>query len=301
MKAWLAHHVHSFRTALQRFLDTPLATLFTVLVIGIAIALPAGFYLLLDNIRQAAGSRAPQSEISIFLQLDISTDNGRQFAAQLAQRPDVAAARFISREAALEQLRQTGLGDIVAGLPENPLPHAVVVTPKSTEVAALETLAGELRQKPDVDHVSVDSEWARRLDALLNLGQHIAWILAGVLGLAMAAITGNTIRLQIYAQRDEIEVARLIGATDRFIRRPFLYFGGLQGLCGGLMAWGLLTLALHFTQDNVSKLAAAYGSAFQLSGLSPEQGGLLLAAATLLGLIGAFFAVAHTQRSLNIR
>ncbi|MFZ5472603.1 MAG: permease-like cell division protein FtsX, partial [Pseudomonadota bacterium] len=266
MKAWLAHHAHSLRIALARLRHAPFATLFTVLVLGIAIALPAGLYLLLNNVKQAAAGIEPRAEVNVFLRLEVPETEARQLADSLRSWPEVAAARFIGRDEALQRLERLGLGEISAGLPANPLPHAIAVTARATDPATLEALAAKLRQQKGVGEISLDGEWARRLDALLGLGNQLVWLLAGLLGLALAAITGNTIRLQIYAQRDEIEVARLIGATDRFIRRPFLYFGGLQGLLGGLAAWGLISLLRHLLQGPVSQLAQAYGSRFALTG-----------------------------------
>lgn len=300
MNAWLTHHAHSLRIALERFRAAPFASLFTVLVIGIAIALPAGLYLLFDNVKQAAVGIEPRAEINVFLRVEVPETEARQLAEDVRRWPEVAASRFVSRDEALQRLEKLGLGEVAAGLPANPLPHAVAVTARDSDPAALEALAAKLRQQKAVAEVSLDGEWARRLNALLGLGSQAVWLLAALLGLALAAITGNTIRLQIYAQRDEIEVARLIGATDRFIRRPFLYFGGLQGLFGGLAAWGLSALALALLQGSVSRLAEAYGSHFVLSGLGLLDVAVLLAASGLLGLLGAWVAVIHTQRSLDI-
>ncbi len=300
MKAWLEHHAHSLRVALGRFRDAPLAALFTVLVMGVAITLPAGLYVLMHNLQQAAGGLTPQAEVSVFFKLDATEQTARRLAAELQAQDEVAGARFVSREAALERMRGTGLGEIAASLEENPLPHAVVVTSREADPGALSALAERMRRHPEVDRVSLDSDWARRLAALLRLAGDAVWALAALLGLALAAIAGNTIRLQIYAQREEIEVARLIGATDRFIRRPFLYFGALQGLFGGLAAWLLIGLLQRLMQGSVAELAAAYGSRFQLAGLGLQEGALLLGVSALLGLAGAWFAVIHTQRALNI-
>ena len=300
MKAWLEHHAHSLQIALGRFRDAPFAALFTVMVMGVAITLPAGLFVLMNNVKLAAGELKPQAEVSIFFKLDTTEQTARQLASKIKEEPEVAGARFVSREAALERMHGTGLGEIAASLDQNPLPHAVVVTARETNPDALGAMAERMRKHPEVDRVTLDSDWAKRLAALLRLAEDAVWMLAALLGLALAAITGNTIRLQIYAQREEIEVARLIGATDRFIRRPFLYFGGLQGLFGGLAAWLLLGLFQQLMQGSITDLAAAYGSQFQLTGLGLREGGLLLGISSLLGLTGAYFAVIHTQRALKI-
>lgn len=300
MNAWLAHHAHSLQLAVDRLRRTPFATLFSILVIATAISLPAGLYLLLDNARTISSGAMPHAEISVFFKLTVSESTVRQIERELHQQVGVTSVRFISRDEALKRLARLGLGDVTAGLSGNPLPHALVLSTLDSNPAALDKLAESLQRRPEVDRINLDSDWARRLDALTQLGERVLWLLAGLFGLALAAITGNTIRLQIYAQRDEIEVARLLGATDRFIRRPFLYFGGLQGLLGGLAAWGLLGAAWAALHGRITEVAAAYGSQFSLAGLSWPDGLAMLAISSLLGLLGAAFAVAHTQHALRI-
>lgn len=300
MRAWLAHNLHSLRTALDRLAATPLASLFTILVIGIALSLPTGLYLALANLQKVAGVVDTDPQVTLFLKFDINSDQAQGLANTLQKRADIRNVRFIDREDGLRQLKESGLGDIAAGLPSNPLPHALLVIPRTQEKAALEHLAAELANLPQVDWVNLDAEWTQRLSALVGLGRDFVVMLAVLLGLALATITGNTIRLQIYANRDEIEVARLIGATDRFIRRSFLYFGAIQGLLGGLAAWLLTTVAVISLQDSVSRLATSYGASFLIAGLSWQETGMLLSSSTLLGLLGAYLAVGHTLRSLNI-
>lgn len=299
MKAWFTHHAHSLRLALQRLGDTPLASLFSILVIGVALSLPAGLYLLLQNLHQVAGHVPVQAELTLYLKKNIDEAGGKRLANQLRERPDVESARFISRDEGLKTLEAGGLGDVLAGLEGNPLPHAITVRLHSVDGAILETLAEELGQRSDVDRISMDSDWAHRLAALMRFGTSVTWLLAGLLGLALAAITGNTIRLQIFALREEIEVSRLIGATDRFIRRPFLYHGALQGLLGGVAAWGLMALAQVLLSGLVDDLAAAYGSRFVLQGLGLEASAIMIGTATGLGLLGAWLAVDHSLRQID--
>lgn len=300
MRAWLIHNLHSLRTAFDRLAGTPLASLFTILVIGVALSLPTGLYLVLANLQKVSGMVHTETEISLFLKLDIRPEQARALSHALQRRPEIRTVRFVDREEGLRQLQASGLGDIAAGLPDNPLPHTLLVTPRELDPAGLDVLAEELSRLPQVDRVNLDADWARRLSALMGLGRDVVVMLAVLLGLALAAITGNTIRLQIYAQRDEIEVARLIGATDRFIRRSFLYFGAIQGLSGGIAAWLLISLAALLMQDSVSELAASYGTSFLIAGLTWQESGILLATSTLLGLLGAYLAVGHALRSLNI-
>ena len=299
MKAWLTHHVHSLRLAMQRLAEAPLATLFSVLVIGVALSLPAGLYLLLFNVQQVAGHVPTAPELTLYLKNTLNETSGRKLTDTLQARRDIAKAHFISREDGLKLLESGGLSDLLAGLESNPLPHAITLIAKTDNPDALEQLATELRQLPETDKLSLDSDWARRLSALLKFGERLVWMLAGVLGLALAAITGNTIRLQIYALREEIEVSRLIGATDRFIRRPFVYFGALQGLLGGMAAWLLVTAAMLILSGLADDLALAYGTHYVLSGLGLTESAAMLGAATLLGLLGAWLAVDHSLSRID--
>lgn len=299
MKSWLAQHLHSLKIAGQRFRDTPLATLFTMLVIGVAVALPAGFFVLLGNLERVSGGIKPQAEITVFLKREVSEAQGRALLARLSRNPEVNNARFVAKAEGVRRLEASGLAEIAAGLPENPLPHALVLTPAKQDAAALERLGAMLTGLAETDRVLMDSDWIKRLAALMNLGRELILMLTLILGLALAAITANTIRLQIYAQKDEIEVARLIGATDRFIRRPFLYFGGIQGLAGGLSGWLLVALGGWLAQGSVNRVAAAYGAHFELAGLDLSASLLLLSASALLGWLGAFFAVGQTLRDVE--
>ncbi|MDD5367248.1 MAG: ABC transporter permease, partial [Gallionellaceae bacterium] len=244
MRAWIEHNLHSLGLALQTLRAAPFASLFSILVIGIALSLPAGLYLALVNLDRMAGGIQTRPEITLYLDTKLDEEQGRQLARKLAERADVARARFVAKSDGLKRLRDAGLTDLTAGLTENPLPDAIMVAPEQTDPNDIERLAAECKALPGVDSMVLDSDWAKRLSALIGFGHDLVLLLAALLGLALAAITGNTIRLQIYAAREEIEVSRLIGASDRFIRRPFLYFGTLQGLLGGLAGWAIVTGSL---------------------------------------------------------
>lgn len=299
MRAWLVHHLHSLKTAAEQFRSTPLATLFTVLVIGVAVALPTGLYVLLGNLDRAAGGVKPQAELTLFLKNGLSEPQGRELADRLAKESDIGDVRFISRTEGIGKLEAAGLADITAGLPDNPLPHTLVIKPRDETPSALEALGERIKALPEAERVLLDTDWIKRLTALMVLGQDMVFMLAAMLGLALAAITANTIRLQIYAQQDEIEVARLIGATDRFIRRPFLYFGGIQGLVGGFAGWGLVMVGLQLIEGSVAQVAGAYGVDFILSGLGPAELLSVLGLSACLGWLGAFFAVGQTLRKVE--
>ncbi|OYY94136.1 MAG: hypothetical protein B7Y41_07345 [Hydrogenophilales bacterium 28-61-23] len=297
MKAWLTHHLFSLKIAAQRFREAPLATLFTILVIGIAVAMPSGLYAMLSNLDRAAGGVKPQVELTLFIKAETPESEAKALAARLAKEADIARVSFIGKAEGIRKLEAAGLSDITAGLPANPLPDSLIITPRDSNPAALEALSNRLKNMEPTQRIVMDADWIKRLSALMGLGENLVILLAALLGLALAAITANTIRLQIYAQKDEIEVAQLIGATDRFIRRPFLYFGGIQGLIGGLAGGLIVMLGGYFIESSVAQVAAAYGASFDLTGLSLGELALLLGLSTLLGWLGAYFSVNQALRS----
>ena len=297
MNAWIAHHLHSLKIAAGRFRDAPLSTLFTLLVIGVAVAMPSGLYVLLSNLDRAAGGVKPEVELTLFIKNEVPTQESKALAARLAKDADIERVSFISKDEGIKKLEAAGLADITAGLPANPLPDTLIITPKESSPTALEALSNRLKEMESTQQVVMDTDWIKRLSALMGLGQNLVFLLAALLGLALAAITANTIRLQIYAQKDEIEVAQLIGATDRFIRRPFLYFGGIQGLIGGLAGWLIIMLGGYFIENSVAQVAAAYGASFDLANLGILELITLLGLSTLLGWLGAYFSVNQALRS----
>lgn len=300
--SWLRAQLTALKTALFRFWHTPLASLFALLAIGVAISLPAGLYLGLANLAALAGNLPTQPEISLYISHDASQEQARQLKQALTGRKDIKNARYVSRDSALKNLAETGgLSDITAGLDANPLPDAWVLTPAEPDPAALERLRTDLEKLPGVAEVNLDSQWAARLQAALHIGRTLVGLLAGLFALALMAISGNAIRTQILARRDEIEVSRLIGASDRYIRRSFLYHGTLQGLLGGLMALLILVLLVAALQGPVAGLATLYASPFQIAFLGLPDQGLILLLAALAGWTGAWLAVSRTLRQVDPR
>ena len=231
-------------------------------------------------------------QISIFLELDADARDAEAIEQKLKNEPDVGNYRFIPRARALAELkRSAGLSDVLDNLKQNPLPDAFVATGIDSRPQTLERLRDAAVKWPKVAHVQLDSEWARKLDAALRLGRTAILILGLLLSSALVAVTFNTIRLQILTRREEIEISKLIGATNPFIRRPFLYFGGLQGLAGGLMAWGVLSVAVLLLNRDLSSLAELYSASFRLAGLKWDDAASLLAFSALLGWLGAWLSV----------
>lgn len=296
---WLRHHSAALRSALTRLFAHPLSALLTALAMGVAISLPAGLYLGLGNLSRMAGGLPTQPEISVFLAPDIAPGARKAIEARLKQ-PDIAHARFVSRDEALATLStEQDLADVTAGLTENPLPDAWVVQAVDVSQAALSQLAGELGKLPGVAESHVDSAWAARLAAGLSIGHTIVWLLAALFAVALAAISGNAIRAQVLARRDEIQVSRLIGATDRHIRRPFLYLGALQGLLGGAAAVAVLAAAGWMLQGPVAHLSNLYGSTFHLAQPTLAELLAMVGLPALFGWLGAWASVSGALRQVE--
>jgi cell division transport system permease protein len=294
MKAWIDAHQQAFLLVLKKLHAAPLANLIMISVIGVTLSLPAGLYLVIDNLRTVAGNIETEPQVTLFLALDSSAADIKEIEQRLDAQPTVRDFQFLGREAAWRALQEkNGLNDTLAGLQKNPLPDAFIVHAKSADPATIEALQQEFANWPHVEHAQLDAAWVKRLYAVLQLGNKAVLILAGLLGFALFAIIGNTIRLQILTQREEIEVSKLIGATDRFIRRPFLYAGTLHGLLGGVMAWLILLAALYTFNLSVSDLARLYASDFELRPLALNASLALVCGSALLGWLGSWWAVSR--------
>lgn len=300
MNNWFHLHAHAIGIAVRRLARQPVGTLLSALVVGIALSLPAAGYLLLDNVSSLARGVSGSPELSIFLSSEASRADIADMDKRLGSDADVASYVFVSRDEAMRQLERSGLGDVLGGLAANPLPDAFVVTPASADPELYQTLLARFGEWERVEHVQLDSAWVERLHALLELGKSSVLLLALLLGIALVIVTFNTIRLQILTQRHEIDVSRLLGATDPFIRRPFYWFGSLQGLLGGVVALITVWLAVHALAAPVEGLAATYGAVFALSGPGLPESFALLAFAALLGWCGSELSVRrHLREKLS--
>ena len=266
-------------------------TLLSALVVGIALSLPGGGFLLLDNVSSLVRGVSGTPEISVFLDLEAGAQDVAAIEQRLKAEPDLASYRFVPRDEGLRQLEAAGLGDVLGGLKSNPLPDAFVIAPRGEDPAVFEGLAARLQTWPKVAHVQLDSAWVERLHALLGLGRSAVLMLAGLLGFALVIVTFNTIRLQILTQRQEIAVSQLLGATDPFIRRPFYWFGSLQGALGGLVALGTVWLGVRALGQPVARLAETYGAVFLLSGPDWRASVTIVMFAAFLGWLGAVISV----------
>ncbi|HEX5363063.1 MAG TPA: permease-like cell division protein FtsX [Gallionella sp.] len=292
MNQAFAQHLAVLRAVLRRMFASKVGGLLNILVIGITLSLPSGLYLLLQNTQALVEQLSGSPQVSLFLTLDTQPDDIADLRKQLMANDAIGSIEFVARDQALEQLKQsTGLSNVIGSLEKNPLPDAFIVSPRKGDPQTLNALRDELAQLPKVEQAQLDSAWAYKLEALLKFGRMGVLILASLLSLALIAVTFNTIRLQILTQRDEIEVSRLIGATNGFIRRPFLYFGALQGLLGGLMAWLIVATSLLLLNQPLRELSQLYASQFMLNPLNLGDSLSLLLFSLYLGWLGAWLSV----------
>ena len=290
---WLDQHLYSFVSSLGRAVRRPWATLLTVGVMAVAFALPLGLWLALQNVGHFAGDVQQSREIDLFLTPETPVARAQALAETLRARDDVASVELRTPDQGLAEFRQrSGLADSLDLLDGNPLPALLVVVPEGDEarlVAALEAL-------PETDLLQHDAAWRERLTGWMGFGERLTWVLAALFGLGALLVVGNTVRLDIQSRREEIGVLQLLGASDGFIRRPFVYLGAWYGLAAGALALGLLTLAALALRDPLAALARSSGSPFALSGLDPLGAALVVLAATIVGWLGAWLVTGHFLR-----
>ena len=290
---WLDQHLYSVVSSLGRAVRRPWATLLTVGVMAVAFALPLGLWLALQNVGHFAGDVQQSREIDLFLTPETPVARAQALAETLRARDDVASVELRTPDQGLAEFRQrSGLADSLDLLDGNPLPALLVVVPEGDEarlVAALEAL-------PETDLLQHDAAWRERLTGWMGFGERLTWVLAALFGLGALLVVGNTVRLDIQSRREEIGVLQLLGASDGFIRRPFVYLGAWYGLAAGALALGLLTLAALALRDPLAALARSYGSPFALSGLDPLGAALVVLAATIMGWLGAWLVTGHFLR-----
>lgn len=292
MRAWLIAHAQACQRAVRRFWFEPAATALSVFVIGIAITLPLGLYAVFTNITNAAARINTDPNVNVYLAVNTSETEARDVERRLRGLPNVRQVRFVPRDQALAEMkRAANLADLLAGLDANPLPHAFTLQPSVVDADALAALRRSIANMPKVEHVVMDFEWAQKLKRFATFAERLVILLGMLLAMAVAFVTGNTIRLQIVTQKDEIEVSQLIGATQRFIRRPFLYFGAMQGLMAGIVAVLSVSVCLAWAGTEVKALTSSYGAEFSLTELSLVQAVIVIAGSAQLGWTGAFLSV----------
>jgi cell division transport system permease protein len=295
LSGWLARHASTAAAALGRLAHQPFASLMTILVIAVTLALPAALHLVIKNAQSISASWDNALDFSVYLHTDVTLEQAQRLTDIVAQRADVETVTMISADVAMAEFReQSGFGDALDHLSVNPLPHTLVVRPASTNTeVSMGLLNEELGNLPEADFVQVDTEWVRRFHAILRILERAIMIGAGLLGAAILVIIGNTIRLDIQNRSEEIEVTKLIGASNAFVRRPFLYSGLWYGLGGGLLALALVSYGLYALEEPVARLAGLYESSFNVLALNLRESLIIIGAGITLGLVGSWIAAAR--------
>jgi cell division transport system permease protein len=300
LRHYFGLHRDNLLGALRRLGGQPFASVLTILVIATALALPAGLRVAVNNADAVSDSWQNAADFTVYLKIDVSEDLAKRTARGIEARDDVAGVTLIDRDAALAEFRaQSGFGEALDALDGNPLPHTLVVHPASGIATDVEALAAAVAKLPETELVQVDTAWVTRLRAMLALASRIVDFATALLALAVAIVVGNTIRLEINNRSVEIEVTKLVGGTDGFIRRPFLYLGLCLGLAGALVALTVVWAGLLLLGPPVRAVAALYGSSFALAGLSMAESGILLLGGAFLGWAGAGLAAARHLRAIE--
>ncbi len=301
IRSWQLHHRTSFLGSLSRLVSTPIQTLMTSLVVAIALALPATLFVALSNIQQLGDNWDAKPKMSVYLNVRAREKAIEQFITQVKAMSEVAAIEFLSADDALDSFQRfSGFGEALSGLEANPLPATLIISPKDgLQPHEFKHFGERLAKNAIVDEVSLDMEWIKRLRELMVLGKKIVVALASLLGVGVLLAIGNTIRLAIENRREEIVVTKLVGGTDAFVRRPFMYAGAWYGLFGGVLACLIVALGFFTLSGTVGRLAFLYQSDFSLQGLTALQNIQLLMASTLLGWLGARLAVGRHLSSIE--
>jgi len=293
---YLARHMQVMLSTLGQMIRSPMSNLMTIAVMGIALALPAGLHIILKNVQQVTAQWDGAAQISLFLKPSVTDKQATQLANVLRQRQDVKSVTTITRIEALEDFRQnSGFGEALEALEDNPFPAVIVIYPteQSDNLVTVQAMLASFKERSEVELAQLDMQWLKRLYAIMDFGRRGIWVLAAMLSLSVLLVVGNTIRLAIQNRRDEIEIIKLIGGTDAFIRRPFLYTGFWYGLSGGILSWLLVTLSIWLLSGPVSQLATLYDSDYSLSSLDLSSSLILLGLSISLGLAGSWLAVSR--------
>ena len=300
---WLTRHASTSLASLGRLVRHPFSSLMIVLVIAVTLALPAAINLVVKNAQQISGSWDNALDFSVFLQQELTESEAEGLGRLIEQRADVESVVFISASDAMVDFKaQSGFGAALDQLPDNPLPHTLIVRPSAGNTSAsMVLLQEELQNLPETEHVQVDTEWVQRFHAILDIVRQAIAIGAALLGIAIVVIIGNTIRLDIENRREEIEVTKLIGASNAFVRRPFLWTGFWYGLFGGLMALGLVYYGLFLLEGPVARLAGLYQSNIAIASMNLAEGGAIIGIGVFLGLFGSWFTAARHMRRIEPR
>jgi len=303
LSIWLGRHWSSAGGAVGKLLRQPFGSFMIVLVIAITLALPAALGLVVRNVSEISGGWEDALDFSVFLNRSVTVSEAEGLSRLIGQRADVAEVTLVLADDALAEFRESsGFGDALEQLSENPLPHTLIVRPSPVNTSqSMAVLQEELENLPETELVQIDTQWVQRFHAILEIVEQSIVIGGILLGMAVIVIIGNTIRLDIQNRRDEIEVVKLIGASDAFVRRPFLWSGFWIGSLGGLLAVGLVQYGFALLRPSVARLAGLYQSQIQVLSLTPPEILALLGIGAGLGLVGSWLAAARHMRAIEPR
>jgi cell division transport system permease protein len=294
-------HAQSFFSSLGRLAATPFSTITAVIVVAVALSLPAVFYVLVDNIRLVSSRFVDTNQITLFLKPEITDLKAATVAGRLLKIPEIVSVKLVTKNQALEEFKQSsGFSAAIEILEYNPLPATILVNPHSAlDPRQLEALSREIEAIPEADFAQFDLQWVKRLQAMVDLAQRGVEMISLLLGAGVVFVVGNTIRLELRTREDEIVVCKLLGATDAFIRRPFLYSGFWYGVGGGFVAAILVSLILFYFEEPIQRLALLYQSDYQLVYLGFWRVLALVTASSLLGIAGAWMVLLHQLHKMN--
>ena len=303
-RRWSIEHARTLVSTLGKLSREPVSTFLTAAVIGVTLALPAGLHVLVQNVSAISYSWEGALQASLFLEDEVTPERGRALAKELGQRQDVSRASYISREQSMIEFRElSGFGEALDLLQDiNPLPAVIVVTPqRDLPKERMQALMDALAALPEVEVAKLDQQWLDRLFAILAIIERAVLIIAAMLALAVMVIIGNTIRLEIQQRRPEIEVTKLVGGSNAFVRRPFLYTGLFYGLGGAALAALIVLAGMTWLDTSVRELSAQYGGQFRMEGLGPQGLGILAGVGAGLGWFGALISTGRHLRRIEPR
>jgi cell division transport system permease protein len=287
-------HAHALFSSLGRLLATPYNSTITIAVLAIAISLAGGFYILVSNLQQLTANLETSNQISLFLRQDVSEAHAKKLADSIRLNQAVQSVKVITKEQALTEFKTySGFGEAINHLETNPLPIVLEVLPKNTldDKESLSILLKSFEQSPDVDFAQMDLQWVERLQAIVAVVRLFANLLSVLLGAAVLFVIGNTVRLELHQRREEVVISKLVGATNAFIQRPFLYTGFWIGFFSGVAAWFIVAIFMLILNHSVEALSSLYGGTFHLLFLSFTESFALIAASSLLGILGSWLVL----------
>ena len=297
----LEHHIEAAKSFFQNFAHQPMSNLLTLGILAITLALPGGLYSLLNNAGRILSGWEDQAQVSLYLKDTVSAETAQALKQKIAQEPGVRQVKYLDKLAAVEEFKKlSGFAAGLEALEENPLPASLIIAidPTRYSPSQIESLAKSWANNPEVEIAKYDLAWVARLQSMLALAQRTVTLLAGLLAIGVILIIGNTIRIHILSRREEIKVSKLVGASNRFVRLPFLYHGLLQGVLAGACAWAIIALTMLALHNPSANLASLYNSDFQLRALSFSEGSLLVLGSAILGWLGSWLALTRHLKTV---